>query len=218
MSFSWKIFAGWAALLLLAVSLGALEWKTTALSIASAPFQTELDAVFEFTNQSSNPVEIREIETSCSCLLGQPDKKIYPPGSVGKITAHFTVGDRGGVYERSLTVLTDEPGEPVRLMLKVEIPPVASAFPRSLEWRLGESPAEKTIDLKPERELQIVFSEAQPTNDTYSTRLETVVAGRHYRLHVTPVSTDAPVSAAIRITGREKTGHAVGLSAYVSIK
>lgn len=196
----------------------ALDWKTTTLTAITVPFQPEQQAVFEFTNHSAKAVAIRDIETSCSCLVANSDRPIYPPGASGKITANFTVGDRGGLYERTVTVRTDEFDEPVHLVFNIEVPEVATATPRSVAWGLNEEPVEKTVALAAAAGLEITFLTAQCTSDAYSVRLEPIEAGRLYRLHIKPNTTKSPASAAIRVIGREKSGHDVLLSAYASVQ
>ena len=196
----------------------ALDWKKTTLAATTAPFQAEQQAVFEFTNHSAKAVAIRDIETSCSCLVAKSDQAIYPPGASGKITANFTVGDRGGLYERTVTVRTDESDEPVHLVFKIEVPEVAVATPRSVAWRLNEVPTEKNVDLTAAAGLEINFLNAQCTSDAYTVSLEAIEAGRLYRLHIKPNTTKSPASAAIRVIGREKSGHDVLLSAYASVQ
>ena len=195
-----------------------LDWKATTLTATTAPFQSELDVEFEFANRGTKPVAVRELETSCSCLLANSDRKIYPPGATGKIAARFTVGDRGGIYERTITVLTDEADSPVKLVLTVEVPDVASVTPRSVAWRLNEEPLEKKVELTAAAGLEIIFSGAQPTSDDYTARLEVIEPGRHYRLFIKPNLTSRPASVAVRIVGREKSGHAVIVSAYASVQ
>jgi hypothetical protein len=218
MRFLRQIVFGTAALHAFAGAALALDWKATALTVTAAPFQAEQVAVFEFANHSSKTVTIRELETSCSCLLANSDRKIYAPGTSGKITAKFTIGDRGGLYERTVTVITDESGSPVYLMLRVEVPDVATVTPRSVAWRLNEEPVAKSVDLTSAAGLEIVFSDAQPTSDAYTVRLESIEAGKRYRLQIKPNSTSQPASAAVRIFGREKSGHDVVLSAYASVQ
>ncbi len=195
----------------------ALDWKTETLNITTAPFQQEISANFDFSNHSTKPVTIGEIETSCSCVRADSDRKIYKPGSSGTITAKFTVGDRGGLYERILTVITDENDTPERLMLRVDVPDVASVAPRSVSWQLAGDSAEKIVEVKSLESLVIIFSKAESTSNAFSTRLETIEPGRLYRLHIKPDATNHVDSAAIRIYGREKSGHDVLLSAYASI-
>ncbi|HEY4247678.1 MAG TPA: DUF1573 domain-containing protein [Lacunisphaera sp.] len=195
----------------------ALDWKTETLNVTTAPFQEEISAKFEFSNHGEKPVTIRDIETSCSCVRADSDRKIYNPGSSGTITAKFTVGDRGGLYERIVTVITDENAPPVRLTLSVEVPDIAAVAPRSVSWQLAADPAEKIVEVKSLEGLDIIFSKAESTSNAFSARLEAVEPGRLYRLHIKPDATNHVDSAAIRIYGREKSGHDVLLSAYASI-
>jgi uncharacterized protein DUF1573 len=218
MRFFTKAAWGIIALRVLALSAGALDWKSTAITVTTAPFQTEQDVIFEFTNRGSKPVTIREVETSCACLLAVPDQKIYAPGASGKVTAKFTVGDRGGTYERTVVVLTDEPDSPSRLTLTIEVPSVASAIPRSVSWHMNEEPLEKYVELSVSRGLDIDFARAEPTSDVFAVRIENIEAGKRYRLHIRPLTTATLASAAIRLFGADKSGHEVVLSAYAGVR
>jgi hypothetical protein len=216
---SHRIFLlGLAAIAGFARPARALEWKTKTLTAATAPFQTTYEARFDFRNAGTKPVAVRDLETNCNCLAVDTDLKVYAPGAAGIVRATFTVGDRTGLYERTITVVTDEADSPVRLVLKIEVPEVASLAPRSVLWQLHESAAEKSVELHSAQGLAINFAEAQATNEAFAVRLETVVPGRHYRLHLKPRDTARPASAAIRIFGREKSGHDVVVSAYASVE
>lgn len=215
-------FKGYCALGLLttfafASSASGLEWKNESLNVTTAPFQQEISVNFQFSNHSAKAVTIRDIETSCSCVRADADRKVYDPGSSGTITAKFTVGDRGGLYERIVTVITDENESPARLILKVEVPDVAVVVPRSVSWQLGEDATERIVEVKSLEGLEIVFSKVESTSNGFLARLETVEPGRLYRLHIKPDGTNHTDSAAMRIYGREKSGHDVLLSAYASI-
>jgi len=207
-----------AAGLLLATTSLALDWKAKTLSVATAPFQTTQDVAFEFKNNSGKSVTILDIETSCDCLDATADLKVYAPGATGAIKAKFTVGDRIGLYERVVTVVTDEPDSPVRLIMKIDVPAVATLEPARVAWQVNEASAEKSVELTPAAGIEIVFSAARVTNAAFTARLETVVEGKHYRLQIKPGDTSKPISAAIRIFGRDKDGHDVVLSAYADIQ
>lgn len=207
-----------AVLLTLATPATALDWGSTTQTVATAPFQLTQEAAFAFRNRSDRPVAIREVRTNCDCLEAGSEKKVYGPGEAGEIRARFTVGDRLGLYERVITVVTDEPGDPVRLMLRIEVPEIATAAPRSVTWKMGEPAAEKMVELKVAPGLEIIFADAQATNDAFTVRLEVVKAGQHYRLRLKPRNPAQPASAAIRISGKEKSGRAVVVSAYASVE
>jgi len=212
-------------LLLLAALVGlgpltgrALQWKAEILTFATTPFQQTQDAVFEFTNTSAKPVALVDLQTNCDCLDVSADQQTYAPGARGVLKARFTIGDRTGLYERLILVVTDESPTPARLMVRIEVPETATASPRSVQWTVNAAPAEKSVELVAAPELEINFAEAQATNDAFAVRLETLEPDRRYRLHLTPRSTAAPASAAIRVFGREKSGRDVVVSAYASVQ
>lgn len=205
-------------LAVLPLSVAALEWKSEALTVSTLPFQTTQDVSFEFKNNTARPVTLIDLQTNCDCLAATADQKIYAPGASGTIKARFTIGDRLGLYERSITVVTDEAASPVRLHVRIVVPEITQLIPRSLTWLLNATAEEKSIELVPSPGLEISFTDAQATNAAFSARLETVVAGKHYRLYLKPRSTADPASAAIRLFGREKSGRPVVVSAYANVE
>jgi hypothetical protein len=196
----------------------ALDWQADKLTVTTAPFQATQDVVFAFKNNSAKPVALLDLQTNCDCLDATADQKTYAPGAAGTIKARFTIGDRSGLYERIITVVTDEGTSPVRLLVRIEVPEVADLAPRSVSWPVKADATEKTVEITPATGLEITFSDAQATNDAFTTRLETVEAGKRYRLHLRPKSTADSASAAIRIFGHDKTGHDVVVSAYANVQ
>lgn len=196
----------------------ALEWNARRQTVTTAPFQLTSDIVFEFRNNTPQPVVIESLQTNCDCLSAQADQSTYAPGAKGMIKARFTVGDRSGPYERSITVVTNEPTSPVRLQVRIEVPEICTLTPRSVSWTRQEKILGKVVELRPAAGLEISFGEAQSTNEAFQARLETVEPGRFYRLHLAPRSTAEPASAAIRIFGREKSGRDVVVSAYADVQ
>ena len=207
------LLIGWAG------PLHALEWKAKTVDLFTAPFQSTIAASFEFRNDGRSPVTVRDVQTNCDCLSATPDKLSYEPGARGAIKAIFTVGDRLGSYERTVTVLTDEPGVgPTKLTVKVFVPELAEVSPRSLDWTAGAAAAGKIVVITPTAPLAIVFDEATATNDAFSVRLVEVKPRRLYHLVVTPRDPARTGNAAIRVHGRESTGHEVVVSAYATVK
>jgi hypothetical protein len=196
----------------------ALEWKAQTLSFTTAPFQTTQDATFGFRNTGPKPVTILEVESNCDCLDATADRQVYAPGATGVIKASFTVGDRLGLYERRIKVLTDESPEPVRLLVRIEVPELVTLNPRSVAWAINEPAAEKHVDLEIVPGVKIDFSRVLPTSGDFSARLETVEAGRRYRVHLKPPATAQPANAAFRIFGRSASGQEIVVSAYGNIR
>lgn len=196
----------------------ALEWKTQTLAFTAAPFQTTQEAIFEFTNTSAKPVRISEVESNCDCLDAAADGHIYPPGASGVIKTTFTIGDRLGLYERRIKVLTDESAEPVRLLVRIEVPELVILTPRSVAWKLHEAAAEKTVELEVTPGVQIEFDRVLPTSGNFGARLETIEAGRRYRVLLKPPTTAQPANAAFRIFGKASSGREVVVSAYGNVR
>jgi len=196
----------------------ALDWKTQQLSVIAAPLKRTAETSFEFTNSGNQPVTIIGVDTSCDCLEATPSARIFAPGASGRISARFTVGDRHGVYERTITVTTDEAGEPVRLSVQLDVPELASLTPRSIDWKLNGTAEEQVIEIRIADGLELDLSNVQSTSAVFTCRLERVEPGRHYRLHLLPKSTREVANAAFRLYAKAKTGQDVVLSAYGNVR
>lgn len=196
----------------------ALEWKAQTLNFTTAPFQSTQEATFEFTNPGPKSVTILEVESNCDCLEAAADRRVYPPGATGVIKTSFTVGDRLGLYERRIKVLTDESPEPVRLLVRIEVPELVTLSPRSVAWKLHDPAEEKIVDLEVIPDVKINFTRVLPTSGDFSARLETVEAGRRYRVHLKPPATAQPANAAFRILGQAASGQDVVVSAYGNVR
>jgi hypothetical protein len=103
----------------------ALEWKKTLIAVAAEPGDDVVRTQFEYKNSSPRPVHILDVSTSCGCTEASPDTSEVAPGESGKLWILFTVGKRTGLQEKEILVRTDENNPPVKLMLKVTIPPAA---------------------------------------------------------------------------------------------
>jgi len=196
----------------------ALDWENRELSVRVAPLQAEVAVEFSFLNSGDQPVAIAEIRTNCDCLAAESDRPRYAPGERGVIKARFTTGDRLGLYERSILVVTDEGGDPARLAVKVDVPAPAEASPRTVDWRVNAAAEPRAIELAVAPELAIDFTSAVSTGAGFDVRLEPVEAGRRYRVVVMPKSTAERTSAAIRIRGTERAGREVTISAYAYVR
>jgi len=197
----------------------ALEWTATTLDARAAPFQKTVTLVFNFRNDGKKNTHLLDLQTSCSCLSARSDKKIYAPGEAGQITAEFSAEEPPGVYERWIQVVTDDRlTAPQRLTVRIEIPEPALLVPRSLEWKLNGTADGKSAELRANGALRISFTQAVPTNDAFTVRLESVIPDQVYKLIVIPRTTATVANAAIRITGRDTTGHDILISAYANVR
>ncbi len=209
-----------AAILLLSVAVPvvALEWKTQHLSLSPAPLQKNAEAYFEFTNSSVKPVTILRVDSSCDCLEATPSAKVIAPGASGRINARFSLADRYGQLRRTILITTDESASPVALTVQLDVPEAVALTPRSLEWKLAGENTEQAVEITVAPEVSLIITEVKGTSDAFVTRLETVSPGKHYRLHVSPRSTQSAASAAFRLYAKSADGQAVVFSAYGNVR
>lgn len=216
---SYLLVAGLSGFLgLLIVPASAISWRNQAVHLTTAPFQKTIEATFSFENDSPQSLAILDVQTTCDCLSATANQKIYAPGETGVITSRFTVGDRLGLYERKITVLTDINETPIFLSLSIEVPALAIVTPQTLRWAYDEPPQEKSLEIQSAGELSIAFTDVQTTSEAFSARLETITTGKHYRVFVQPKAAHSRANTAIRISGLESTGHRVEVSGYANIQ
>jgi hypothetical protein len=214
-----KLSSCLALVLLAAVhASAALAWKTQHVSLRTVPLQRTTATAFEFTNTGDQPVTITSVDTSCDCLEAAASARVIAPGASGRIDARFTIGDRFGLYQRTIIVSTDDGQPPAALVVTLDVPEAATLTPRSLEWKLHGSAAEQTVEIAVTAGLTLEFLNVEPTSDFFTARLETVAAGRSYRLHVTPKNTAEAANAAFRLYAKAGTGQDVLLSAYANVR
>lgn len=206
------------AFVLAALPALALEWPVTHLALKTAPLQKTTETAFAFTNTGDKPVTITSVDSSCDCLEVTPSAKTFAPGASGRIHARFNLGDRSGVLRRTITVATDEGTPPVALTVELNVPEVATLSPRSLEWKLHGPAAEQTVEIAVTPGLELTFSHVQATSEAFDHRLETIEAGRRYRLHLAPKSTSKSANAAFRLHAKTATGEDLILSAYGNVR
>lgn len=195
----------------------ALTWTQTEVTSATKPLQKVLAVTFGFKNTGQTPVTIRDVQVNCDCMTAAADKTVYQPGESGTISAHFTVGDRIGSYERGVKVLTDDGAKPQHLRVHIEVPELAAIEPRILDWESGAPADEKPVLITVAAGIQINFSELFVSAPSFSARVETIEAGRRYRLFVKPLATAEAASAAIRFKGKAESGDDVVVSAYANV-
>lgn len=200
-----------------APAVAALTWTSTNFSGQTQPLQKTLEIAYAFKNTGETPVTIRDVQTNCDCTAATTDKKIYQPGEAGVLHAQFTVGDRGGVYQRAITVVTDD-GAPQRLTLQIEVPELAAVAPRVREWPIGAAANEQAIDVVVHDAIRVTFTDIFVSTESFKARFEPVEAGRRYRLFVAPVSTAEAISTAIRLKGKAESGEVVIVSAYANVR
>lgn len=209
------MYSRWLAIAACAVIAGlgrlsaeGLVWERKVIEAAADQGQPEdVKAEFVFRNAGSRPVTITDVETSCGCTTAAPNQRTYAPGEGGRISVSFAVGDRTGLQEKFITVITAGADEKAAdLLLRVNIREYVALEPRWVVWGLDEKPVEKTITCHALQAQAVTLGEVKSTHPALTVRVETLEAGRRYRLHFTPVSTakylDAIIPVKVEIAGK----------------
>jgi hypothetical protein len=196
----------------------ALDWPTRQRSVKTLPLQKTAETSFAFTNTGTTSVTILNIDPSCDCTEASASAQAFDPGASGSINVRIHLGDRTGVYERTITIKTDEAGEAITLRLQLDVPEFATLTPRSVEWKLNGPAWEKTVEILIADGLELTVTNVLPTSGLFHHRLETVKTGRHYRLYLSPLSTTEVSNAAFRIYAKAKDGQDVVVSAYGNVR
>ena len=76
---------------------------------------------FVFTNTSSRPVKILNVQASCGCTTPGWSKDPVPAGKTGYVQASFNPKGRPGFFNKSLTVTTDLDPNPIILQIKGQV-------------------------------------------------------------------------------------------------
>lgn len=136
-------------LLLLAVSIATaaaadpLAWDATTIVHQAEPTDDAAIAVYRFRNQSSKPIHLSILATSCGCTTGQLDQVEYAAGESGKISVIFEYGAFEGFQQKTITVAAEaaeeEPSRTV-LTLQVQVPRLGQLNETRLDWTVGGQP------------------------------------------------------------------------------
>ncbi|EDY83211.1 conserved domain protein [Verrucomicrobiia bacterium DG1235] len=194
-----RILAAFALCFLAPIAAQAddLTWNQQTQSFTTGFKDESVTATYSFTNTSDVLVSVVETKASCGCTVPTLEKHDYQPGESGELKAIFTIGSRQGKQRKAITVLTEnaagESGS-YELKLEVDIPIPVTLKPRVRFWKVSETAETQDIE--------ILFHEQMPMNLTdlarkdseepssFDYQIETITAGSHYRLSLTPKTPD----------------------------
>lgn len=189
-------------------SFGWVKFYESEHRIEAKPEQTEVAVSYRFANKGSKAIKILSTESSCGCTTAKLEKTTYEPGERGAIQVRFEFGDRDGWQQKTITVKTDDPQTPVKVLkLSVNIPRLAMVGPKVLQWMSPGSSAKITQKWSGPRLLRFMV---QPGLDMKVTAVEYDEAALHLkelkvddaneRLWVVlPKDMNKPIESAIRI-------------------
>ncbi|MBK1857842.1 DUF1573 domain-containing protein [Cerasicoccus arenae] len=192
-----------------------LEFPVTAISEKAELGAEKYPFVFTFENAGDQTVKITDVKTSCGCTTTDLDKKVYQPGEKGEIKGNFKIGDRQGVQRKSITIKTNDLGQPeIKLELMVEIPQPLSLKPGLLFWRLGSDPDAKVIEVESNEEFGIEIVSVESASEDFNVQLvkpsssagTVSTDGKGCEISVSPVSTAEAKRVLIKIAAANAQG------------
>jgi len=197
----------------------ALQWTTVEAVLRPLADGAMPAASYAFRNDSSAPVTITQAVPSCDCTAIDLAKKTYAPGEGGVLVARFDPTGRSGTVNRTINVVTDEPGgQPQLLKLTAELPEVLTFAPHELRWTAGENPAAKTLDVLVNTPGGVELAAAWANQPDFKVELVTVTPRTHYRVTVTPPEGAKPQQAVVLLRAVGPLPAGTGLTFYARVK
>jgi hypothetical protein len=195
-----------------------IKWENTQLEFNPTPTDTDVKADYVFTVSGSEPVTIEDVIPSCGCTTTSLDKKTYQPGEKGHIPAKFNIGARTGVQHKTIRVKFKNETAPTNLTLIVHIPELIKISPQFVYWMVGDVAQAKKIDLTVSPDAKVSVTKVFSSDPKIMTGLETVQAGKAYKVVVTPTQTATPLMAVLTIEVSMPPNQQKLMTAYAQIK
>ncbi len=68
-------------------------------------------------NKGKKNVELRYIQTNCTCVVASSDKQVLKPGEATTLTVKFIAQGRGGTQNKAITIYSNDPRNPVQRII-----------------------------------------------------------------------------------------------------
>lgn len=62
---------------------------------------------FSFTNTGNEPLEIKDVKTSCDCTLAEWPKTPIQPGKTAIVRGGFKIENKSGAFEKNIIIITN---------------------------------------------------------------------------------------------------------------
>lgn len=170
-----------------------------------APADAErVTAEFTFQNRTDHAVSIKSFKPTCSCVAAEvaDGKLTYAPGESGILKATFRMENFSGTVDKAIPLWLDgdpEESPSVTLTVRVHIPVLVQAEPKTLKWSIGEEPSSKKILIRMNHKDPIRVTNTASSSEAFQLSLATIREGSEYELTVTPKSTNTQGLAVIRL-------------------
>lgn len=175
----------------------------TTFNFGEVENERDVEHTFILRNEGDMTLEISSTRASCGCTVTRLSANAVPPGGQVELLTRLNLRGRTGHQKKSITVQSNDPANP-RLVLYLEGTAMARfrVDPPHLPFGTISSVEEavRTVDLD-SRLQAFQIRNIECSSPAFTTRVETVAGGSHYRVHVTtvPPLEAGPVRANLRI-------------------
>lgn len=164
----------------------ALQWEVTRFVHEAAPGEQMVTAVFPFTNAGTEPITIRNMQSTCGCTVAELEKREYAPGESGEIKAVFSYGGRMGRQMKQVRVTTSDQRQPTVLEIDVTIPTMVEINPRILYWRVGQDLDPRSVTVRLNKAHGVEIREIVSHDPSFTYEMEATEEEGVYTLTVFP--------------------------------
>lgn len=193
-----KIFLG--AFVAFSTAHAQLTWEKTEIELHPKASDAEAVAQFKYENKTDKPILIKNVHSSCGCTVASLKKNDVAPGEKGEVTATFKIGGRTGVQQKTVTVETDDPAQPVtNLLLKAVIPESVQIQPTFVFWENGEAPKPKKITVTAGKDVKMTKVDVVSSSPDFATKVDPGTKPGEFVITVTPQDVKKAVSATLTI-------------------
>lgn len=200
-----KWLLGWwtiARFLMVAVIMtgfaeAAVSWEKTNLELDQSEAGQPVIAVFRFSITGEKEIEIKKVETSCSCTAVKVARRKHLPGAKGELQVVFTPGNRQGLQKKTILVETSD-GQRSVLSFQVQLPETVLIQPKELKWEIGGPASAQTVEIAAAKGVSLKVESARSINPGFEAELRNPRPGV-YQVEVTPADTKQARRGAVRI-------------------
>lgn len=178
----------------------ALTWEKTTAELHPSLSDKTAVAQFRYKNTGDKPVTILSVDSSCGCTTAALAKNEVAPNESGEITATFTIGDRSGVQNKTITVRTDAvAGDATILKLTATIPRLLEIQPVFVYWAPNDELKPKTITAKVGGDFPVTKLNVTSTDKSITTEVVADEEKKEFKIVVTPQEAGRPINASLKI-------------------
>jgi len=198
---------------------GQIVFENSAIQATATINDKELEADFNFTNNSKETIKIIRVKPSCTCTAAKLDTTDIPSGGKGQIHVTFKVGDRRGTQINTISVVTSDPSHSDTILRYiVTIPEVARFEPLFVYWAVLEKPQPKQLHMIVDPQHPLKILQVSSENPHFKVEWKMVKEGLEYLITVTPTQTKVPEKTVLKVETNLELPERRVLSAYAQIK